>query len=147
MDLKEIKDLIALLNETALTEIEVEESGRRIRIRKDAPVITHQISPLQPEPAQETPAPAEKEEEGENFTFITSPIVGTFYEAASPDANPYVAIGDTVKKGQTLCIVEAMKLMNEIEADVGGKIVAILAEDGASVEYGEDLYKIEPAQA
>jgi len=145
MDLKGIKDLIALLNETDLTEIEVEESGRRIRIRKDTPVIAQQISPLQPEPRQELPAAPEDEEEGQNFSFITSPIVGTFYKAASPDANPYVAIGDTVKKGQTLCIVEAMKLMNEIEADVDGKIVAILPEDGASVEYGESLYKIEPA--
>lgn len=145
MDLQEIKDLIALLNEMALTEIEVEESGRRIRIRKEAPVIAQQMAPLQPEPTQDVPSPVEKEEEGQNFAFITSPIVGTFYKAASPDANPYVAIGDAVKKGQTLCIVEAMKLMNEIEADVDGKVVAILAEDGASVEYGEALYKIEPA--
>ncbi|HIE65330.1 MAG: acetyl-CoA carboxylase biotin carboxyl carrier protein [Nitrospira sp.] len=145
MDLKEIKDLIALLNEMALTEIEVEEAGRRIRIRKDAPMIAQHLSPLQPEPTQETPALTEKEEERENFTFVTSPIVGTFYKATSPDANPYVGIGDTVRKGQTLCIVEAMKLMNEIEADVDGKIIAILAEDGASVEYGEALYKIEPA--
>ncbi len=145
MDLKEIKDLIELLNETALTEIEVEESGRRIRVRKDAPVTAEQIAPLLSGPAQEAPVQAKEEGEGQNFTFITSPIVGTFYKAASPDANPYVAIDDRVKKGQTLCIVEAMKLMNEIEADVDGKVVAILVEDGASVEYGEALYKIDPA--
>lgn len=145
MDLQELKDLIALLNETDLTEIEVEESGRRIRVRKDASGTAQALPPLQAVARQEMPTPAGQEEEGQNLTIVTSPIVGTFYTAASPDANPYVAVGDTVKKGQILCIVEAMKLMNEIEADVNGKVVSILPEDGASVEYGEALFKIEPA--
>jgi len=80
----------------------------------------------------------------EKYHIVSSPIVGTFYRAASPDAEPYVNVGDIVKKGQILCIVEAMKLMNEIESEIDGKIVEILVENGQPVEYGEALFKIEP---
>jgi acetyl-CoA carboxylase biotin carboxyl carrier protein len=79
-----------------------------------------------------------------NWKSITSPMVGTFYRAPSPDASPYVDVGTVVKKGQTLCIIEAMKLMNEIEAEFNGKIVAILVENGQPVEFGEELFRIEP---
>lgn len=148
MDLKEIKKLIELMSEMALTEIEVEESGRRIRIRKEP------SSPARERPVSSTPHPVEKEPSlqaevntagDEKTVLVRSPIVGTFYKSPSPDADPYAEIGEVVKKGQILCIVEAMKLMNEIESDVEGKIVEICVEDGAAVEYGEPLFRIEPA--
>jgi acetyl-CoA carboxylase biotin carboxyl carrier protein len=149
MDFKEIKKLIELMSEMALTEIEVEESGRRIRIRKEvfAPAREKSVSSAVPHSTEKEPAlQHESKEEGEEKTvLVRSPIVGTFYKSPSPDADAYAEIGDMVKKGQILCIVEAMKLMNEIESDVEGKIVEICVEDGAAVEYGEPLFRIEPA--
>lgn len=148
MDFIEIKKLIDLMADMALTEIEVEESGRRIRIRKDLPSGTEKIvvasppRPMEKEPVSQSET--KKEADGKLVT-IRSPIVGTFYKSPSPDADPYTDIGDLVKKGQILCIVEAMKLMNEIESDVEGKVVEICVEDGSAVEYGEPLFKIEPA--
>ncbi|MFQ5949484.1 MAG: acetyl-CoA carboxylase biotin carboxyl carrier protein [Nitrospiria bacterium] len=145
MDLKEIKELIALMNDMALAEIEVEESGRRIRVRKEVSSSVAPIPQTHPETAREAASQVEEKGNGQKDVFVRSPIVGTFYKASSPDANAYVGIGDMVKKGQTLCIVEAMKLMNEIESDADGKIIEILIEDGTAVEYGEPLFKIAPA--
>lgn len=149
MDLKEIKKLIELMSDMALTEIEVEESGRRIRIRKEpsAPMREKSISPSTPHTVEREAAsqPDIKTAEDEKNVLVRSPIVGTFYKSPSPDADPYAEVGAMVKKGQILCIVEAMKLMNEIESDVEGKIVEICVEDGAAVEYGEPLFRIEPA--
>lgn len=147
MDLSEIKKLADLMSEMALTEIELEEGGKRIRLRKEAP-----FHPREKEMAHPAPVPLEREpvaeigarEEAGRYHAIRSPIVGTFYKAASPDADPYVEIGDAVKKGQILCIVEAMKLMNEIESDIDGKIIEICVEDGTAVEYGKPLFRIEP---
>ncbi|MFY9269343.1 MAG: acetyl-CoA carboxylase biotin carboxyl carrier protein [Candidatus Manganitrophaceae bacterium] len=147
MDLNEIKKLIDLMSETALTEIEIEEEGRRIRLRKEALPAEKErgVSPFLPAQVQgEPPIPIETKGEEGQFAVVRSPIVGTFYKAASPDTDPYVELGDTVKKGQILCIVEAMKLMNEIESDVDGKIVEICVEDGTAVEYGKALFRIEP---
>src|SRR3990167_6256596 len=140
MDFKEIKKLIDLLYDASLTEIEVEEGGRRIRVRKEAPSSAKERpAPLPPATEMEREAAASlevKKGDEEGSVTIRSPIVGTFYRAPSPNADPYAEIGDLVKKGQILCIVEAMKLMNEIESDVEGKIVEICVEDGAAVEYG-----------
>ncbi|MFQ5596906.1 MAG: acetyl-CoA carboxylase biotin carboxyl carrier protein [Nitrospiria bacterium] len=149
MDLEAIKKLIALMDETALTEVEVEDSESRVRLRKERYAVSDIVSPqdLQPK-AQEAPVSAEKpgeRSEDKKKRQITSPIVGTFYKAPSPDANPYIELGDLVKKGQILCVVEAMKLMNEIESDLDGRVVEVCVEDGAAVEYGEALFTIEPA--
>ncbi|MEK7286879.1 MAG: acetyl-CoA carboxylase biotin carboxyl carrier protein [Nitrospirota bacterium] len=161
MDLKEIQALIKLLEETAMTEIEVEEDGRRIRIRKEPSPTTIQVpnayheaptAALQKENRSQVSgiplSPSEKipvTESVDPLVAVRSPIVGTFYASHAQDAEPYVKVGDSVKKGQTLCIVEAMKLMNEIESDLAGTVAVICVEDKASVEFGQPLFKIEPA--
>lgn len=148
MNLDEIKALIAVMDDAALSEIEVEDSGRRVRLRREItlPAGSAPVARVLPKGATDVSeaAPLEKEEVL-NQHHVTSPIVGTFYTSSSPSMGPYVAVGDLVKKGQILCIVEAMKLMNEIECDVEGRIVKICVEDGAAVEYGESLFLVELA--
>jgi len=149
MDLNELKELIALMDEAALSEIELEEDGRRVCLKR-APAVSPAPVPLtmsQAEVAESTTpsAPVSEKTQSTHQHEVTSPIVGTFYTAPSPNTSAYVALGDLVKKGQVLCIVEAMKLMNEIESDVDGRIVKVCVEDGAAVEYGEALFLIEPA--
>ncbi len=145
MDFKEIKKLIALMEEASLTEIEVEEGGKRIKLRKETPIQAERPFPVQPR-ERSLPLPVEtKGVEDDQTVLIRSPIVGTFYRSSSPEMEAYVEVGEIVKKGQTLCIVEAMKLLNEIESEIDGKVVAILVESGSSVEYGAPLFKIEPA--
>src|SRR3990172_8203126 len=141
MNLKEIKELIELLKGTEISELEIERSGVKIRIRKGGDVTFHPSIPLMEYP------PAEKatEQAKVNQVKVTSPIVGTFYRSSSPDKPPYVEVGDMVKKGQVLCIIEAMKLMNEIESEAAGKIVQVLVEGGQPVEYGQPLFIIETA--
>jgi acetyl-CoA carboxylase biotin carboxyl carrier protein len=147
MDIKEVKKWVALMHETGLTEIEVEESGRRLRLRREA--LTVEATGALPRPIGSLPRPVDlatptqinPTSEGH---YITSLIVGRFYRAPSPDIAPYVEVGVQVKKGQTLCIVEAMKLMNEIESDIDGRIAEICLEDGAAVEYGTHLFRIGP---
>ena len=146
LDLDQLRELIRLLDEANLTEIEVEHDDDRIRVRRDpAPVLgapaSESIAPLEaqgPEPATARSAP-----EDDDGAYITSPFVGTFYRAPSPDGEPFVDIGDSVVAGQVLCIVEAMKLMNEIEAEAAGTIVEVLVENGKPVEYGDRLFRIE----
>ena len=141
MDIKEIKKLVALMQEAGLAEIEVEESGRRVRLRRESLVALEAPRAIPASVTRiDTLAASETEIEGH---FIRSPIVGTFYRSSSPDQAPYVETGSIVKKGQTLCIVEAMKLMNEIESDIDGKIAQVFLEDGATVEYGTPLFRIE----
>jgi acetyl-CoA carboxylase biotin carboxyl carrier protein len=147
MDIKEVKKWIALMHETGLTEIEVEESGRRLRLRREA--LTVEATGALPPPSSNVPRPVDRAtlaEIGQTAEghYISSPIVGRFYRAPSPDVAPYVEVGVQVKKGQTLCIVEAMKLMNEIESDIDGRITEICLEDGAAVEYGTHLFCIGP---
>lgn len=145
---REIEDLVELLNQYHLTELEVEKKGVRIRVRRDpAPTITSPsvevtktAEALPPSLPQSSPQPAESL----HFLTVTSPIVGTFYRASSPDADPYVEEGASVKKGQVLCIVEAMKLMNEIEAEADGTVVKILVESTTPVEFGQPLFLIDP---
>ncbi len=155
MNLKEIKELIEMLKNTDISEIEIERSGVKVRLRKGGDVTFHPAMPRMEYPPAAIVAPviteapvqhAEKivEAPKTNQTKVTSPIVGTFYRASSPDKPPYVEVGDTVKKGQILCIIEAMKLMNEIESETAGKVVQILVENGQPVEYGQPLFVIEP---
>jgi acetyl-CoA carboxylase biotin carboxyl carrier protein len=149
MNLREIKELIDLVKTSELTELEWERSGVRVRIcRAPAPIVRH----LAAEGAvtavnvpQGAPAAAAGEAAKEvSGVQIRSPIVGTFYRAASPEAPPYVEVGDRVRRGQILCIVEAMKLLNEIESEVDGVVAEILIENARPVEYGEVLFRIEP---
>ncbi|MGB8221020.1 MAG: acetyl-CoA carboxylase biotin carboxyl carrier protein [Polyangiales bacterium] len=142
LDLDQLRELIRILDESNLTEIEVEHDDDRIRIRRDpVPALTQSLAPPSSANATnpaETPAPLD-----DDGIYVTSPFVGTFYRAASPDGDPFVEIGDAIAPGQVLCIVEAMKLMNEIEAEATGTIVEILIEDGKPVEYGDRLFRIE----
>ena len=131
---REIEDLVELLNLYHLTELELEKKGVRIRVRRDpTPETSSQKVPSSSPPS-----------ESSQFLTISSPIVGTFYRSPSPDTDPYVEEGDFVKKGQVLCIVEAMKLMNEIEAESDGNIVKILVESMTPVEFGQPLFLIDP---
>jgi acetyl-CoA carboxylase biotin carboxyl carrier protein len=146
---KQIQELIDLLKKNNLTELEMEREGVRIRLRHETGNRT--ISATVPEQqgtsvamsAKLLPAGA-KTEDTSGMITIVSPIVGTFYRSPSPDADPYVEEGDYVKKGQVLCIVEAMKLMNEIESEVDGRITKILAESTKPVEYGQALFLVDP---
>ena len=156
MNLKEIKELIEILKGTDISEIEIERSGVKLRLRKGGDVTFHPAMPRMEYPpaaivapaVPEVPAPRVEqaaEPVKANEVRVTSPIVGTFYRSSSPDKPPYVEIGDLVKKGQVLCIIEAMKLMNEIESEQAGKIIQLLVENGQPVEYGQALFVIEPA--
>ena len=151
-DIEYIEKLAKIVDETTLTEISLEDGEQAITIRKDvitgspvvaaAPVATVAASPVaQPAttPAASTPAT----EEVKRGKALTSPMVGTFYKAPSPDAKPFVEIGQTVAQGDVVCIVEAMKLMNEIESEFSGKVVEICVEDGQPVEFGQVLMYIE----
>jgi len=149
MNLKEIKELIALMNENNLTEIEMERDGLKIRLKKGASGISSEIvpseMPLPITPPSEVKVTEPKiEETGKKIIQIKSPMVGTFYRAPSPEAAPFVEAGTKVEVGQVVCIIEAMKLMNEIKSEVKGKVVEILAEDGEPVEFGQALFIIEP---
>jgi len=149
MNLKEIKELITLMNENDLMELEIEREGTKIRLRKSASgkieTTTEEREPLRtaqtvhPEQKPREPAMPEK-----NLSAVKAPMVGTFYRSPGPDAKPYAEIGQTVEIGQVVCIIEAMKLMNEIKSEVKGKIVEILVENARSVEYGQTLFVVEP---
>jgi acetyl-CoA carboxylase biotin carboxyl carrier protein len=146
LNLEELKLLIDLVAKQPIQEFEFESGTLRFRIRKDgnasAPVPSSVIQPAQ-NPSLQTPlAPPVVEAADSGLHYITSPIVGIFYRASSPNSPPFVQEGDFVKPAQTLCIVEAMKLMNEIESDAAGEIVRVLAENGQPVEYGERLFAL-----
>lgn len=150
MDLRKLKTLIDLVSESGVAELEITEGEDRVRIvnrNGAAPVQVHQpVTVAQPMPvpvpapeAAPAPAPAAPQQTG---TPLTSPMVGTFYRAPSPGADPFVKVGDTVKKGQVVCIIEAMKLLNEIETEYDGVIKEILVENGQPVEFGQPLFVI-----
>ncbi len=145
MDLKDIKDLYKFLKDTDLTECEVEDSKGRIKLVRGGAVSQVAIQTAPVATSEPSPAKAEKKE-NENIKTVTSPMVGTFYRAPSPDAPQFVEMGAIVKKGQMVCIIEAMKLMNEVESDFSGKIVAIHVENGQPVEYGEPLFSVESSK-
>lgn len=151
MDLNLIKKLIKILESSEVTDLEVEENGTRVKLAKKVR-ITQSVSMPQPQivpSISAAPTASAKTEEkksvDENAGLheIKSPIVGTFYRAPAPDADAYVQVGDLVSAGSVLCIVEAMKLMNEIESDVSGKIIKILVENGKPVEYNQPLFLIQ----
>ncbi|MEK6690921.1 MAG: acetyl-CoA carboxylase biotin carboxyl carrier protein [Nitrospirota bacterium] len=147
MNLKELKDLIALIQGTDINELEIERAGSRVKIKRREGVVKKEVETekVKIEPSmKEVTKGVEDIPEKERVITVTSPIVGTFYRSSSPESKPFVEEGDGVKKGQVLCIIEAMKLMNEIEAEVDGKVVKILIENGHPVEYGEPLFLIEP---
>ena len=152
---EEICELIELVGSSGVASVEVEHAGTRVRIegRTQAVTLAPAATPVavaSPQPVADaaSAAPAEAESatpQEENLHPITSPIVGTFYRAPNPDADPYIKVGDFVEQGQTLCIVEAMKLMNEIECDINGTVVRVLPENAQPVEYGENLFLVRPA--
>jgi acetyl-CoA carboxylase biotin carboxyl carrier protein len=156
MDLRKLKTLIDLVSESGISELEVTEGEGKVRIVKNAPPVYVQPSAsyapqyAQPAPAigGETPAaaaaaaPATPAAVAPQGHVVTSPMVGTFYRAPSPGADPFVQVGDTVKEGQTICIIEAMKLLNEIESDKSGVVKEILVENGQAVEYGQPLFVV-----
>jgi acetyl-CoA carboxylase biotin carboxyl carrier protein len=147
MDLKELKALLRLLDNTDVEELEVEEQDRRVRIRRaprgGSPAAAAQAlrEPFAGSPTAQVAPPAP---ETAGLVKIEAPMVGTFYRAPAPDAAPYVREGDIVQKGTVVCIVEAMKLMNEIESEVRGRLVKVLVENGQPVEYGQTLFLLEP---
>ena len=158
MDLRKLKKLIELVQESGIAELEITEGEEKVRIvlsgiapreisyvlppaaPAHAAVIAAPVPPLQ-SPAESAAAAAAEEE----ANAVKAPMVGTFYRSATPDGKPFIDVGDTVQKGQPICIIEAMKLMNEIESDRAGTVKAILIENGQPVEYGEPLVVIVPA--
>jgi len=151
MDLRKLKTLIELVETSGIAELEIQEGEERVRITRagaQAPQhVMFQAAPAMAPPAAAlpvaAPAPvAPAEPPAPEGHVVKSPMVGTFYRCASPGAKPFVEIGDTVEQGDTLCIIEAMKLMNEIEADAGGSVKAILVENGQAVEFGQPLFVI-----
>lgn len=148
MDLRKLKKLIDLVEESGIAELEITEGEEKVRISRatSAPILqTLQQAPLplaQPHIAPIAPAAAEPVAPAISGTQLKSPMVGTFYRAPSPEAKVFVEVGQTVKVGDTLCIIEAMKLLNEIEAETAGVVKAILVENGQPVEYGEPLFVI-----
>jgi acetyl-CoA carboxylase biotin carboxyl carrier protein len=157
LDFQSLKRLLDFMAEHGVEELEYEAEGMRIRIRKPGRNSAHSPSAAAlPEIItlannQAAPLPVSREEateapRGEDLHIVKSPIVGTFYGAPSPGAQPFVKVGDQVRVGQVLCIVEAMKLMNEIESDAAGEIARIYVENGQPVEYGESLFAIRPAK-
>ncbi|MGD8340156.1 MAG: acetyl-CoA carboxylase biotin carboxyl carrier protein [Gammaproteobacteria bacterium] len=148
MDIRKVKKLIELLESSGIAEIEISEGEESVRISRyaqSAPPVAQVVTPA---PAQVEPSDnaAESNEEAPKSSSgfeVTAPMVGTFYASASPGAKPFVEIGSVVSAGDTLCIIEAMKMMNQIEADVSGKIVSILVENGHPVEFGQPLFVID----
>lgn len=147
MNIKEIKELIEMMNNSDLTGFEYENSGVRLVLKKEIQVISsstaHMVPVQQSAAVHENKEPASAEiPVGEGVQEITSPIVGTYYAASSPGSKPFVEVGDKVKKGQVLCIVEAMKLMNEITADFDCEIVKVLVKNEDIVQYGQPLFLV-----
>ncbi|MFQ5828737.1 MAG: acetyl-CoA carboxylase biotin carboxyl carrier protein [Candidatus Methylomirabilia bacterium] len=142
--LREIKALIDLAAARGLTELEVSWGDIRVKIRRESPTPAAAPSGRPTLPAPETTAAERLETPAAQTVAVEAPMVGTFYRAPSPGADPYVTEGDAIKQGQVLCIIEAMKLMNEIESKVAGRIVNILVENNQPVEYGQPLFLVEP---
>jgi acetyl-CoA carboxylase biotin carboxyl carrier protein len=150
MDLRKLKKLIDLVQESGIAELEITEGEEKVKIVKGgavavtsaapaAAMVTPAAAPAAAAPAP-APAPATEPEPGQEGHVVKAPMVGTFYRSPSPDAKPFIEVGQAVKEGDTICIIEAMKLMNEIEADASGVVKAILVENGQPVEYGQPLF-------
>jgi acetyl-CoA carboxylase biotin carboxyl carrier protein len=149
MDLRKLKKLIDLVQESGIAELEITEGEEKVKIVKGG-MVSVSAAPASPAPAPEVRAaaapapaaapPAADAAAGQEGHVVKAPMVGTFYRSPSPDAKPFIEVGQAVKEGDTICIIEAMKLMNEIEADASGTVKAILVENGQPVEYGQALY-------
>ena len=145
MELDEIKKLIDLLKDTDITELQIEREGSKLKIRREKFFSDFNVTPsIRETGVPEQKEPKEETAEQQRVVTVTSPIVGMFFRSPSPDAPHFVEEGSIVKKGQALCIIEAMKLMNEIESDTDGVISKVLVENGQPVEYGEPLFLIDP---
>ena len=144
MELEDLKELIELLKDTDITELQVEKDGTKVKIKREKMLISLDMPGHKTAMQMEKAALSEAEEETQRLVTVTSPIVGTFYKSPTPEANPFIEIGARVGKGQVLCIVEAMKLMNEIESEIDGVVMKILVDNGQPVEYGEPLFLLEP---
>jgi acetyl-CoA carboxylase biotin carboxyl carrier protein len=152
MDLRKIKKLIEMLQESDLNEIEVKEGEESVRINRKKESVIHTSNPISvgqnlnqssaPLPQTDS-SEIESEQAAEDLNHITSPMVGTFYRKPAPDKEPFIEVGQTVKKGDTVCIIEAMKMMNQVKSEFDGKVVAINIEDGDPVEFGQELISIE----
>ena len=157
MDLNYVRKLVKLLSESAVDEIEIEEEGKKIRVAKNSHAVPVYPAPYAAQgappagPVSPTPQALLQDGAGASappvtttpFHEIKSPIVGTYYRSPAPDAAPFIQVGSVIRPGAVLCIIEAMKLMNEIEADVAGKIVKIMVENGQPVEYDQTLFLVE----
>ncbi|HOQ05581.1 MAG TPA: acetyl-CoA carboxylase biotin carboxyl carrier protein [Anaerohalosphaeraceae bacterium] len=152
-DLKKVRELINLMKENDLIEVEIADGDQKIHLKRPQPATAHYIpsvvpmapaAPAAPAPAVQKPQPDMAMPEESGLLEIKSPIVGTFYAAPNPEAAPYVKPGDKVKPDTVVCIVEAMKVMNEIKAEVSGTIVEVLVKDGQSVEFGQTLFRVRP---
>ncbi len=152
MDIKQIQELVKLINKTNIGEITIEEEGVKITVKQKkeprqnivantAPV--YQAPPL-PQAASTTPPPKTADTKADNLITIKSPMIGTFYRQSGPDKPVFISVGDEVTAGKVVCIIEAMKLFNEIESEVSGKIVKVLVEDASPVEYDQPLFLVEP---
>ncbi|WP_341899843.1 acetyl-CoA carboxylase biotin carboxyl carrier protein [Fluviicola taffensis] len=161
MNLNEIQDLIKFVAKSGVTEVEIEQKDFKITIKSekksDSQIIVQAAAPVVPQmvapqvaapqvaaPAAESAAPAAPSEDSKYIT-VKSPMIGTFYRSSGPDKEPFVSVGQSVNKGETVCIIEAMKLFNEIEAEFSGKIVKVLVDDATPVEYDQPLFLVDPA--
>ena len=158
MDISDLKEILRILEEQDITEFELEQDGVKLRVCRASTLAAGVAAVVAPSPAPATPAAeasapasapaaptAPAAELPANGTVVKSPIVGTFYRAPDPNSQPFVSVGDRVKVGQVLCIIEAMKLMNEIEAEVAGEVVKIHPENGQPVQYGDPLFTVRPS--
>jgi len=145
LDLKRVKQLVELMTANDLTDVEIKQGDLQITLRRGSAMVVTSSVPVPTQTAPQTlPAVATPTvpEEPANTTVIKSPMVGTFYSASSPDAPPFVKVGDTVTPDKTVCLIEAMKVYNEIQAECSGKIVAVLVKNGETVEFGKPLFRV-----
>ena len=159
MKTKEIRDLIDFISQTGLNEVNIETEELKLSVKREPDVQTRIIESSTPTPAQAAPAPAAasaqsapapasspKADEGAgNYVEVKSPMIGTFYRSPNPDSPPFVAVGDKIEKGEPVCIIEAMKLFNEIESEVSGTIVKVMVENASPVEYDQVLFLVDPS--
>ncbi|PRY87987.1 acetyl-CoA carboxylase biotin carboxyl carrier protein [Mongoliibacter ruber] len=155
MKAKEIQDLIDFISNSGLAEVKIETDEFKLSIKKHSEAPARVETSVAPAPQASTPssnpapaapaAPAEAKDESSKYVEVKSPMIGTFYRTPNPDSDAFVNVGDTISKGQTVCIIEAMKLFNEIESEVSGKIVKVLVENSQPVEYDQPLFLVDPA--